>query len=63
MCIRKKYRMYNLMKRGLITRRSFNVYKNILVYVTKKIKKSYYVKKFDNCDNTKESWKLINEIS
>ena len=62
-CIKKKYKMYNLLKRGLVTRKNFNTYKNMLVYVTRKIKKCYYVKKFYNCKDTKESWKLVNDIS
>lgn len=29
-CLKKKYKLYNLLHRGLITRHSFNAYNNLL---------------------------------
>ena len=62
-CIRKKYRLFNLLKRGLISRREFNIYKNTLNWVTKKIRKLYYVRKFNaHFGDKRRTWKEINTI-
>ena len=47
-CIKKKYFPYNLFKRGLISRRSFNRYKNTLTWVMNKVKAKYYKDRFNN---------------
>ena len=31
LCIKKKYKLYNMMKRGIVSRRSFNIYKKLLI--------------------------------
>ena len=63
-CIRKKYHMYNLLKRGLISRQHFLRYKRTLTYAIKMIKETYYKNKFIGCGNdSKKIWKNINEIS
>ena len=36
LCIKRKYKYYNWLKRGIITRRSFNVYSKTLGWVIKK---------------------------
>ena len=63
LCIQKKYRLFNSLKRGLISRRDFNIYKNTLSWVTRKIKKVYYVRKFNvNFSDKRKTWKEINNI-
>ena len=61
-CIRKKYKLYNEYKRGLITKRSFNVYKNLLSHVTKKIREKYYKDKFNRDRDVKKVWSNINFV-
>ena len=62
-CIRKKYRLYNLLKRGFITRHHFRNYSNILRNVIRLVKKNFYFKRFSHCQNkSKETWKNINGI-
>ena len=61
-CIKRKYYLYNLYRRGLIRKREFNVYKNVLVYVTNKIKKLYYMKKFENSRDVRNTWKDLNSL-
>ena len=41
-CIKKKFRLYNLLKRGLISRSRFNIYKNTLSWLLVKMRKNYY---------------------
>ena len=63
MCIRKKFKLYCLMRRGLITRHSFRTYKKTLNWVSKKIRTQYYFKKFHLCkSNIKKTWSNINEV-
>ena len=62
-CIRKKYYMYNLLKRGLITRRIFNIYKNMLSWLIKKKRLFYLNSKFTiNMNDSKKTWKNINDL-
>ena len=62
-CIRKKYRLYNQLKRGLITRSSFKKYKYILQWVIKKIKYKYYNDKFKSYSgDAKKCWSEINNV-
>ena len=61
-CIKKKYYLFNLLKRGLICRNRFNVYKKFLRHVINKVKKQYYINKFNNCKDSKQTWKNINKI-
>ena len=62
-CIKKKYKLFNLLKRGLISRNSFKMYKKSLTWVTKKMREHYFKLKFFNCfgDNF-TTWKNINLI-
>ena len=63
LCIRKKYKLFNLMKRGLVTRRDFNVYKNLLRWAVNKSKQMYNVRNFMKSKNSmKDTWKNINNI-
>ena len=63
LCIKKKYRLFNYLKRGLISRREFNVFKNTLIWVTKKIKNNYYAQKFkSNSSDKKKTWHEINTL-
>ena len=59
-CIRKKFHLFNLFRRGIVSRRDYNFYKNRLAYVTNKIKKLHYMRKFENARDVKESWSHIN---
>ena len=62
-CIRKKYRLYNFLKRGIISRRDFKVYSNTLRFVINKVKNLYYYKKLNYCnDDSKKTWRNINEL-
>ena len=62
-CIKKKYYLYNLLKRGRITRRSFNIYKKTLSWVIRKIKAKYYNDKFtSNNGDKKKTWNDINDL-
>ena len=61
-CIKKKYRLFNLLRRGLISRHQFNKYKNTLIYVKNKMKRLYMLKEFSNCNNSKETWSKINNF-
>ena len=62
-CIKKKFRLYNLMRRGLISKQSFKTYKKMLIYVTKKMKQQYYHERFNSFNNdTKKTWNAINNI-
>ena len=63
LCIKKQYKLYNYMKRGLISRRSFRTYKNMLTFVTNKMRRLYYIKKFMyNSNDAKKHWKNINDL-
>ena len=62
-CIQKKYKLYNLLKRGIITRNSFNKYKKMLNFVIDKMRSKYYNDKFNNISNdTKKTWSNINQL-
>ena len=61
-CIKKKYRLYNYLKRGLINRQDFNKYKNTLSWVIKKVRRIYFIKKFQCNTDTKTTWNNINKI-
>ena len=62
-CIRKKYYLYNLLKRGLITRRIFNTYKNMLSWLIKKKRLCYLNSKFTiDTNDSKKTWKNINVL-
>ena len=63
LCLKKKFELYNLKKRGLITNRIFNVYKRTLLYVTNKMRRLYYSKKFNKSfNNPRKNWNNINQI-
>ena len=62
-CIRKKYHLYNLLKRGLILRRDFVNYKNTLTYVIGLMRKRYYTRKIQDSEtNSKRVWRHINKL-
>ena len=61
-CIQKKYKLFNLFKRGIISKHQFNVYKSLLRFVINKSRKQFYMKRFTDSRNTKETWKNINGI-
>ena len=61
-CIKKKYKLFNLLKRGLITKRDFNTYKNTLAWLKNKMRKHYFIKKFYEDNDSKSTWKNINSL-
>ena len=61
-CILKKYKLYNLYRRGVITKGEFNTYKNILTWLLKKIKRHYFMRKFLSNTNTRSNWNDINDL-
>ena len=60
LCIKKKFKLYNLMMRGIVSKRSYNAYKKTLVYVINKVKKLYFIKKFRKLNDPKKTWSNIN---
>ena len=62
-CIKKKYVLFNLLRRGLIRRQQFNRYKNALTWVINKIRRKYYFDIFRNCSGDfKRTWSNINDL-
>ena len=61
-CIAKKYRLFNLLRRGLISKKDFNTYKNILVWVKKKMRQHYFIRKFLYNNDIKNTWSNINDL-
>ena len=62
-CIKKKYVLFNLLRRGLIQKRQFNRYKNALSWVTNRIRRKYYLDQFNACrENCKRTWSNINTL-
>ena len=61
-CIKKKYKLFNLFKRGLITKRQFVLYKKTLCSVIYKARKLYFIRKFNNSSDIKETWGNINKL-
>ena len=62
-CIKKKYILFNLLRRGLISRQHFNKYKNSLTWVINKIRRKYYFDIFRNCSGDfKRTWSNINDL-
>ena len=50
-CIRKKYTLYNLLRRGLIPKSYFIKYKKVLNWVCDRMRRHYYIKKFKNINS------------
>ena len=62
-CIKKKYTIYNLYKRGLIGKGQFLWYKNLLGWVVSKMRRLYQINKFINCEkNGRKLWSNINSL-
>lgn len=62
-CIKKKYRLFNYFKRGLIQKRQFIMYKNALNWVINRVRSKYYHQKFESCiANSKKTWSNVNQI-
>ena len=62
-CIKKKFLLYNLFKRGVLDKRSFVWYKNLLKWATNKIRRLYYQNKLYSCmKNGKKTWENINTL-
>ena len=61
LCIKKKHRFYNLMRKGVLKQSFYNRYRNLVSYAIKCLKKQYY----DNAyiaakKDIKETWRLLN---
>ena len=62
-CILEKYKLFNLLKRGLILKRQFIAYKNALNWVIKRVRMKYYHEGFEGCKaNSKKTWSNVNQI-
>ena len=60
-CIKKKFVLFNLLRRGLIQRQQFNRYKNALTWVINKIRRRYYFNIFrSSSGDFKKTWSNIN---
>ena len=60
-CIKKKFLLFNFLRRGLIQKRQFNRYKSVLTWVINKIRRKYYHDKFRECkDDFKRTWSNVN---
>ena len=61
--IKKKHRLYKLLNRGIITRRSYALYRNILVALIRKCKQLYYKNKLHlSRNNSKEIRNILNNL-
>ena len=62
-CIKKKYRLFNYLRRGLIHKRQFTMYKNALNWLINKMRRKYYIEKFQSCrTNSRKTWSNINQV-
>ena len=62
-CIKKKYRLFNYLRKGLIQKRQFIMYKNALTWLINKMRRKYYHEKFENCrNNSSRTWLNVNQI-
>ena len=62
-CIRKKFLLFNLHRRGLISKTDFVWYKNLLRWVITKMRKLFYQTELTKCrNNMKNAWRCINGI-
>ena len=60
-CGWKKRRLYKLLNTGIITRRSYSLYRNILTVLGREWKQFYYKrKKHLSRNNSKETWNILN---
>ena len=57
-CLKKKYRLLNMLKSSQITERSYTEYKNLLNNAIRQAKTIFYMKKASNID-AKKTWKFI----
>ena len=61
--IDKKHKLFNDLKRGLITKLSYNTYKNLLNYTLKLAKQNHYANCYLSAKNDiAKSWKLTNSL-
>ena len=60
--IKKKYYLYNLLRRGLINKSRYNTYRKILNVTCDKMRRLYYYKLFLNARSSKESWRAVNSF-
>lgn len=61
--ITKKNRLLKLSREGKITRRSYNVYRNLLVSLIRKTKRYFYHEKLNNLkSNSKKLWAEMNKL-
>ena len=60
--IKKKYFLYNLLRRGLIQKSRYVFYKKLLNITSDKMRRLYYHKKFLNANNSRETWRTVNSF-
>ena len=62
-CIKKKHKFYLMFKQGIITKKFYNDYRNLLTFAIRKTKQKYYQNCFVNAEkNVSKMWKLINNF-
>lgn len=62
-CMKKKFKLLKLYRQNLITKESYNQYKNTLTSAIKQSKILYFMKKSMNLNNdVKQTWNFINNI-
>lgn len=61
--IKKKRKLLRQSRRGIITRRSYSYFRNMLNYVIKLYKQIYYCTKINSCSgDAKQTWKVLNNM-
>ena len=60
--ITKKYKLLKLYHRGIISRHSFTLYRNLLNYVIKNSKVVYYQRRIHEANDSKGMWRVLNGL-
>ena len=62
-CIKKKHRLFSLMRRGALNKEFYKRYKNLLTYVIRKSKQRYFQNSFiASKSDPRKMWKTINNF-
>ncbi|KAB7500644.1 hypothetical protein Anas_13851, partial [Armadillidium nasatum] len=62
-CVRKKHKLFKMLKIHQISYAQFKSYSVLLKYLLKYAKRNYYKKRFNNCKNSiKNKWNEINDL-
>jgi hypothetical protein len=62
-CIKKKHKYFSMFKRGILNKRFYNKYKNLLTFALRKSKQRYFQDSFVVADkDATKMWKIINNF-